>query len=244
MERTFLALRATSEWIACISHGMLSLFEVDGIISLLSFTLSTALCLATSPVKWCTTSTAEQEKCSNLQRCLNKQQLPNLPQFGCVRKTDYLDCIRAIANKEADAITLDGGQIFDANLHPHNLKPVIAEVYRRIDGDKHSYYAVAVVKQNTTKSFADLKGNKSCHTGWGRSAGWVAPVGMLLEKNYTMWEGKEIEPVEKAVARFFSASCVPGAPKEEPNLCRLCAGTGSEKCSRNDPFAGYSGAFE
>uniref|UniRef100_A0A8D2J8Z9 Transferrin-like domain-containing protein n=1 Tax=Varanus komodoensis TaxID=61221 RepID=A0A8D2J8Z9_VARKO len=95
-----------------------------------------ALCLATSPVKWCTTSTAEQEKCSNLQRCLNKQQLPNLPQFGCVRKTDYLDCIRAIANKEADAITLDGGQIFDANLHPHNLKPVIAEVYRRIDGGK------------------------------------------------------------------------------------------------------------
>lgn len=30
---------------------------------------------------------------------------------------------------EADAISLDGGHIFEAHLAPYNLKPVVAEVY-------------------------------------------------------------------------------------------------------------------
>ncbi|XP_062988369.1 serotransferrin [Elgaria multicarinata webbii] len=198
-----------------------------------------ALCFATSPVRWCTRSPAEQAKCAKLQECFGSQPSANLPPFSCVMKSTHLDCIKAIANSEADATTLDGGHIFDAGLNPYNLKPIMAEVYHTDQGDHTSYYAVAVVKKGTVSSLADLKGKKFCSTGIGRSAGWVIPVGTLLAKGYLEWAGAETEPVEKAVARFTPAACVPGV-KDEPNLCRLCAG----KCTQNDPYSGYSGAFE
>lgn len=50
-----------------------------------------------------------------------------------------------------------------------------------------------------------------------------------------------------AAAKFFSASCVPCADEQRyPNLCRLCAGTGGNKCacSSKEPYFGYSGAFK
>lgn len=31
--------------------------------------------------------------------------------------------------KEADAVTIDGGLVFEAGLAPYNLKPVVAEFY-------------------------------------------------------------------------------------------------------------------
>lgn len=35
---------------------------------------------------------------------------------------------------EADAVTLDAGLVFEAGLHPYNLKPVVAEFYESQDG--------------------------------------------------------------------------------------------------------------
>ncbi|XP_054838235.1 serotransferrin [Eublepharis macularius] len=194
-----------------------------------------ALCLVTHAVKWCTVSDAEQAKCMDLQTCLKG----NITMH-CVKKTSYHDCIQAIANSEADAISLDGGLIYDAGLAPYHLKPIAAEVY----GEEcaTSYYTVAVVKKGTVNSLSDLRGKKSCHTGFGRSAGWNVPIGILLEKGYIQWAGAENEPIQKAVARFFLASCVPGVPNE-PSLCRLCIGEGEAKCSASDPYAGYSGAL-
>nr|CAK18222.1 transferrin [Chamaeleo chamaeleon] len=202
-----------------------------------------ALCLTTSPVRWCTTSAPEHAKCQRLQDCFSSQRSENLPSFSCVRKTDSHDCIRAISNSEADAASVDGGLVYDAALHPNNLKPIVAEVYATSEGESAtSYRAVAVVKKGTGFFLSGLKGRKSCHTGLHRSAGWVIPIGTLLAQKILKWEGPSTEQLEKAVASFFSASCVPGA--SEPNLCALCAGKGQEKCSRNDPYSGYSGALE
>lgn len=46
-----------------------------------------------------------------------------------------------------------------------------------------------------------------------------------------------------AVAKFFSASCVPGATTEQ-KLCRQCKGDAKTKCLRTAPYSGYSGAFQ
>lgn len=54
--------------------------------------LSTALCLAANPLRWCTISDAEQNKCSQLRECL-KNELT----LTCVKKPTYMDCIKAIA---------------------------------------------------------------------------------------------------------------------------------------------------
>ncbi|XP_067394800.1 serotransferrin [Emydura macquarii macquarii] len=194
------------------------------------------LCLADGPaqiaLRWCTISDAEQKKCLEL-----KTNAP-FASLTCVKKTTHLDCIKAIADNEADAISLDGGHVFEAGLTPYNLKPVVAELYGTDKDSVTSYYAVVVVKKGSGFTIKELKGKKSCHTGWGRSAGWVIPIGTLLYKNILTWD--KTTPIENAVAQFFSASCVPGAPTNEPNLCRLCPGT---KCSRTGTYSGYSGAF-
>ncbi|KAM3834231.1 serotransferrin [Vipera latastei] len=200
-----------------------------------------ALCFASSSVRWCTVSNEEQEKCLRLKReCFSQQQSKDFPELGCVRKTDHQECIAAIKNSEADAITLDAGLILEASLNPYYLKPVVSELHTRGSGvSTTSYHAIAVVKVGTITSLEDLKKKKSCHTGFKRSAGWNLPIGTLVEKNLLEWEGTETEPVENAVGRFFEVSCVPGV-KNVPNLCAACAGN----CDWNDPFVGYAGAYQ
>ncbi|XP_015679734.1 ovotransferrin [Protobothrops mucrosquamatus] len=200
-----------------------------------------ALCLASSSVRWCTVSNEEQEKCLRLKReCFPRQQSMDFPELVCVRKTDHQECIVAIKNLEADAITLDAGLILEASLNPYYLKPVVAELHTRGSGvSSTSYYAVAVVKKGTVPSLGDLKNKISCHTGYGRSAGWNIPMGILLELKLLLWGGKEEEPLENAVGKFFQGGCVPGL-ENVPNMCSACAGN----CGWNDPFAGYAGAYQ
>ncbi|NXC15987.1 TRFE protein, partial [Corythaeola cristata] len=202
--------------------------------------LSTALCVAAPPkasIRWCTISSAEENKCHSLRDHMQQESVA----LSCLQKATYLDCIKAISNNEADAISLDGGQVFEAALAPYKLKPVAAEVYQH-SGGSTSYYAVAVVKKGTDITINNLQGKTSCHTGLGRSAGWNIPIGTLIHLGYIQWDGKESASIEQAVANFFSASCVPGVTTE-PKLCRQCKGDSKTKCSRTAPYSGYSGAF-
>ncbi|NXV51890.1 TRFE protein, partial [Uria aalge] len=203
--------------------------------------LSTALCFAAPPkpnIRWCTISVAEENKCNSLRDVMQQESVA----LSCLQKTTYLDCIKAISNNEADAISLDGGQVFEAGLAPYKLKPIVAEVYEQSGGSTTSYYAVAVVKKGTGFTINDLQGKSSCHTGLGRSAGWNIPIGTLLHRGDIKWEGKDSGSIEQAVANFFSASCVPGATTEQ-KLCRQCKGDSKSRCSRTGPYSGYSGAF-
>uniref|UniRef100_A0A8C4UGM8 Ovotransferrin n=1 Tax=Falco tinnunculus TaxID=100819 RepID=A0A8C4UGM8_FALTI len=200
-----------------------------------------ALCFAAPPkasIKWCTISSAETNKCHSLRDHMQQESIA----LSCLQKATYLDCIKAISNNEADAISLDGGQVFEAGLAPYKLKPIVAEVYEQNGGSTTSYYAVAVVKKGTGFTINDLQGKTSCHTGLGRSAGWNIPIGTLLHRGDIKWDGKDSGSIEQAVANFFSASCVPGATTEQ-KLCRQCKGDSKTKCSRTAPYSGYSGAF-
>lgn len=63
---------------------------------------------------------------------------------------------------------------------------------------------------------ADLRGKKSCHSGYaGDFAGHSAPAHILKQK------GLINEPGE--MDAFFAESCAPGAPHNS-NSCQLCVG--------------------
>uniref|UniRef100_A0A8C8JFJ9 Serotransferrin n=1 Tax=Oncorhynchus tshawytscha TaxID=74940 RepID=A0A8C8JFJ9_ONCTS len=179
-------------------------------------------------VRWCVKSDKELQKCHDLAA--------NVAEFSCVKRDDSFECIKAIKREEADAITLDGGDIYTAGLHNYNLQPIIAEDYGE-DSDT-CYYAVAVAKKGTKFGFLNLHGKKSCHTGLGKSAGWNIPIGTLVTLDQIQWAGIEDRPVESAVSDFFNASCVPGA-NTGSELCQLCMGDCSR--SHNEPYYDYSG---
>ncbi|NP_001083070.1 serotransferrin-B precursor [Xenopus laevis] len=202
-----------------------------------------ALCLAMpkeKQVRWCVKSKSELNKCRDLvNTCKNKEIT-----LSCVEKPNTDECLTAIQEDRADAICVDGGDVYKGSLQPYNLKPIMAENYGSQTETDTCYYAVAVVKKSSTFTFDELKDKRSCHTGIGKTAGWNIIIGLLLEKKLLSWGGPDTESLEKAVSRFFKASCVPGA--KEPNLCQQCAGKKEHKCSRsnNEPYYNYAGAFK
>nr|XP_023653867.1 serotransferrin-1-like isoform X1 [Paramormyrops kingsleyae] len=194
--------------------------------------ISAAIFPKSTKVRWCLKSEQEKKKCDDF---VAKAEAA----FACILRSGTDECIRAIREGQADAITLDGGDIYKAGLVNYNLKPIIAEDYRK-DAET-CYYAVAVVKKTSSFGLHELKGKKTCHTGLNKSAGWNIPIGTLVSSGDIDWKGQEDVPLEKVVSEFFSASCVPGATPGS-NLCQLCKGD----CSRShkEPYYDYSGAFQ
>uniref|UniRef100_A0A8C6XPV0 Lactotransferrin n=1 Tax=Naja naja TaxID=35670 RepID=A0A8C6XPV0_NAJNA len=154
-------------------------------------TLLFSLCLASSSVRWCTISDEEQEKCQRLkQECFSQQQSKDFPELICVRKTDHLECITAIKVSVIHGLHI----LFIRSLTPQHLG-IRDEFYgERFFPTTTSYHAIAVVKKGTISSLEDLKGKRSCHTGFKRSAGWLIPVGTLVSKNLLNWSGTESGP--------------------------------------------------
>ncbi|XP_036705466.1 melanotransferrin isoform X1 [Balaenoptera musculus] len=193
-------------------------------------------------VRWCTISDPEQQKCSDMSKAF--QQASIQPSLLCVQGTSADHCLQLITQaREADAITLDGGAIYEAGKE-HGLKPVVGEVYDQEVGT--SYYAVAVVKRGSHVTINTLKGVTSCHTGINRTVGWNVPVGYLVESGRLSVMGCD---VLKAVSDYFGGSCVPGAGKTSysESLCRLCRGNtaGEGVCDKSplERYYDYSGAF-
>ncbi|XP_062987783.1 melanotransferrin [Elgaria multicarinata webbii] len=195
-------------------------------------------------LRWCVLSTEEIRKCSAMAVAFRNQSLK--PEIQCVSATGPEQCMQWIQKRAVDAVTLAGEDVYTAG-KAYGLVPAAGERYA--DGDTTStYYAVAVVERATANAFTihDLQGKRSCHTGYGRTAGWKIPVGLLLRKGIIQPQGCS---VLKAVSSFFSASCIPAANREDypANLCELCVGdvSGNHKCdaSFQERYYGYAGAF-
>ncbi|XP_053421026.1 melanotransferrin isoform X1 [Nycticebus coucang] len=192
-------------------------------------------------VRWCTISDPEQQKCSDMSKAFREAGIQ--PSLLCIQGSSADHCIQLITAQEADAITLDGGAIYEGGKE-HGLKPVVGEVYDQEVGT--SYYAVAVVKRSSHVTINTLKGVKSCHTGINRTVGWNVPVGYLVESGRLSVMGCD---VLKAVSNYFGGSCVPGAGETSysESLCRLCRGdtSGEGVCDKSplERYYDYSGAF-
>ncbi|XP_067398956.1 melanotransferrin isoform X2 [Emydura macquarii macquarii] len=225
-------------WRQSRAYTALIMKNFQGMFYLLCF-FHTALSL--QHVRWCTISEQEQSKCNDMSAAFIDANI--LPNVLCVSGGSAINCTHMIKNNLADAVTLDGGTIYQAGKE-HSLKPVVGEVYDQEIGT--SYYAVAVVRKNVFISINSLKGVKSCHTGINRTVGWNVPVGYLIDSGRMSVMGCD---VPKAVSEYFNASCVPGANNVNypESLCQLCKGdaSGQDKCERNskEQYYDYSGAF-
>ncbi|XP_052596421.1 melanotransferrin isoform X2 [Peromyscus californicus insignis] len=206
---------------------------------LLLLALHTAL--GVMEVRWCTISDPEQQKCEDMSRAFQGAGIQ--PSLLCIQGTSADHCVQLIKDHKADAITLDGGAIYEAGKE-HGLKPVVGEVYDQDAGT--SYYAVAVVRRNSNVTIHTLKGAKSCHTGVNRTVGWNVPIGYLVESGQLSVMGCD---VLKAVGDYFGGSCVPGTGEtsSSESLCRLCRGdsSGHNVCDKSplERYFDYSGAF-
>jgi len=130
-------------------------------------------------IRWCVKSN-EKEKCEKMKNAINSLNLNDV-HFTCVQGQD--ECGKLISEGSADLVTLDGGEIFKL-ARQFNLKPLAAEIYDRNKGEVgKTYFAVAVSKKSGSITFDNLKGLKTCHTGYAKTAGWMMPVGNLVEKS-------------------------------------------------------------
>uniref|UniRef100_A0A7N6AHT8 Serotransferrin n=1 Tax=Anabas testudineus TaxID=64144 RepID=A0A7N6AHT8_ANATE len=187
---------------------------------------------ASSAIKWCAVGHAETVKCDAWS--INSVKEDGTSTIECQNAPTVEECLKKIMRKEADAIAVDGGQVYTAG--KCGLVPAMVEQYDQAISS--SYYAVAVVKAGSGVTWENLQGKRSCHTGIGRTAGWNIPMGHVHKRTN-----------DCDFTKFFSSGCAPGADLSSP-FCRQCAGSGKavgdkDKCAANanEQYYGYAGAF-
>ncbi|KAF6732093.1 Serotransferrin [Oryzias melastigma] len=193
---------------------------------------------ASNAIKWCAVGHAETAKCDTWS--INSVT-DDTTSIECQNAPTVDECLKKIMRKEADAMAVDGGEVYTAG--KCGLVPVMVEQYdaeqcSSSGGQASSYYAVAVVKKDSGVTWENLKGKRSCHTGMGRTAGWNIPMGRIYEQT------KECD-----FTKFFSSGCAPGAEPTSP-FCTNCKGSGKavgdeDKCKAKaeEQYYGYAGAF-
>jgi ABC-type phosphate/phosphonate transport system substrate-binding protein len=199
------------------------------------------LAIATAEnVKWCAESDAEFTQCESMVSILNTIAPFSTPdtEWDCFKTASKGECVTAIGSGDAHLLSLDGGQLYDAI--GDNLQPIVAENY---GGDVGStYYSIAVVKANSgISSLADLEGKKACHTGYRKTAGWMAPIGTLVGKGVmSVFDASPTTPNDiESHKNFFGDSCAPGSTPGE-RICDIC----KDGCDPSSAYAGYEGALK
>lgn len=172
-------------------------------------------------------------------------------QFVCVSARDRLDCVRRVIRGQVD-MTPVPGTFLGVNPNLRMLAVMRDPVHSR---EEYRYKAVMVVRRSNIKSIADLRGKKSCHTGYGKTTGWRIPVALLKREGliYSACADHQssLEHEIVGVTTTFNRACVPGqwaisptldaALKEKyKSMCSLCS---SGTCDSKDDYAGYEGAL-
>eukprot|EP01026_Neomeris_dumetosa_P063527 TRINITY_DN602_c0_g2_i1.p1 TRINITY_DN602_c0_g2~~TRINITY_DN602_c0_g2_i1.p1 ORF type:complete len:722 (+),score=149.30 TRINITY_DN602_c0_g2_i1:47-2212(+) len=200
--------------------------------------------------RFCNKNDGEMAKCQEVVANLNDMELGI--QFGCVQKDGDDECLAAILSGDAEMKTFDVGDLAEG--YELGLDVLVAENYGGDSGVE--YYAIAVINSedaDTITQLSDLKGKRSCHTGYRKTAGWYMPVGALLRLGNMEAVNSEdlVQNDAESVAGFFSQVCAPRVTSSGPafdstgeaiSWDELCTGCGGD-CSTEDPYYNYPGAL-
>lgn len=82
-----------------------------------------------------------------------------------------------------------------------------------------------VKKNSNIRTINELRGAKSCHTGFGRNVGYKIPITKLINVHILkVSQDPELTAVErelKALSEFFSQSCLVGTYSPYPETDQL-----------------------
>lgn len=157
----------------------------------------------------------------------------------CVPGRDRVDCLDIVERREADFMAVDPEDLYLALKKKNEDYSVFSDIRTKEEEKaQFRYEGIILVKKNSgINSLADLRGKKSCHTGYGRNVGYKIPITKLKKHNvFKVDPDTSLAPVErelKALSELFSQSCLVGkySPNAEfnaklkksyPNLCALC----------------------
>lgn len=173
-------------------------------------------------VTLCTTSPQEDSKCMELQKAAFSQRIR--PEIDCKRRASKQECLELVAKRQADLVAIDMSDLYETpQTIVQQLEPVgVAQGF--ID------YSVAVVRADSGIKFLyQLNGRRSCHSSFGDTASWLAPLSVLTERS--LLDQQSCNKADQ-VAEYFGGSCVPGAADLRVNhyrsgsekLCAVCRG--------------------
>lgn len=179
-------------------------------------------------------------------------------QVECVAGRDRMECLEKVNARQADFVAVDPEDMYVA-YHMANQDFSIFTEFRTREEPKAEFRYEGIIlvrKSDNFRSLADLRGKKSCHTGYGRNVGYKIPITKLKAAGvFKLANDPELSPFEKelkGLSDLFGSSCLVGkySPNDEvnrllkkrySNLCALCERP--EVCDYPDKYSGYDGAI-
>lgn len=134
-----------------------------------------------------------------------------------------MECLDLVNRREADFLAVDPEDMYVAfNLKNEDFA-VFSEIRTVEEPDAAFRYEgiILVRKSADIHSLADLKGKKSCHTGYGRNVGFKIPITKLRKHGvFKLPTDPQMSSLEKELSgltELFSQSCLVGkwSPNEE-----------------------------
>uniref|UniRef100_A0A182W5Q6 Transferrin n=1 Tax=Anopheles minimus TaxID=112268 RepID=A0A182W5Q6_9DIPT len=193
-----------------------------------------------------------------LDDCARLTRTAGVP-IGCVAGIDRLDCLRKVQNRQADYLVADPEDVYVASHFDNQDFTVFSELRTAEEPTAMFRYEGIMLVRASDKfhSLGDLRGKRSCHTGFGRNVGYKIPVTRLQRAGVLKLPAadRSLSPVERELAglsELFSASCLPGSYSSDAgidrllkrryaNLCERC--NQPQQCAKDDRYAGYEGAI-
>ncbi|KAG5677326.1 hypothetical protein PVAND_007094 [Polypedilum vanderplanki] len=188
---------------------------------------------------------------------MNKRS--DIATIECVTGRDRLDCLDKVERREADFMAVDPEDLYLAFKKKNEDFTVFSDIRTQQEIQaEFRYEGILLIKKNSgINSLADLRGKRSCHTGYGRNVGYKIPITKLKKHGiFKIDPDINLSPVErelKGLSELFSQSCLVGKysnnaevdeklKRSYSNLCALCENP--EKCDYPDKYSGYEGAIK